>query len=152
MLLRRERVVDPRAIAAALDDAFVDDHVRRAKDHGYAVFCMTVDTAMYSRRERDLARRFVKATIRSWEAAMQDPAAAVEAAAKAKPGINKEILRAQLAASLKLVPPPDGSRMPFGSAPAAYWDQTLDILKKYQGLKTEAATTDHYNYSFLPKQ
>jgi glycolate oxidase len=42
------------------DDAFVDDHVKRARDHGYAVFCMTVDTAMYSRRERDLARRFVK--------------------------------------------------------------------------------------------
>src|SRR5713226_5257303 len=42
------------------DDAFVDDHVKRARDHGYAVFCMAVDTAMYSRRERDLARRFVK--------------------------------------------------------------------------------------------
>ena len=42
------------------DDAFVDDHVKRARDHGYAVFCMTVDTAVYSRRERDLARRFVK--------------------------------------------------------------------------------------------
>ncbi|HKW95565.1 MAG TPA: alpha-hydroxy acid oxidase [Methylomirabilota bacterium] len=42
------------------DDAFVDDHVKRAKDNGYAVFCMTVDTAVYSRRERDLARRFVK--------------------------------------------------------------------------------------------
>ena len=42
------------------DDAFVDDHVRRALDNGYAAFCMTVDTAMYSRRERDLARRFVK--------------------------------------------------------------------------------------------
>ena len=42
------------------DDAFVDDHVRRALEHGYAAFCMTVDTAMYSRRERDLARRFVK--------------------------------------------------------------------------------------------
>src|SRR5260370_40792561 len=42
------------------DDAFVDDHVKRAKDNGYPVFCMTVDTAMYSRRERDLARRFVK--------------------------------------------------------------------------------------------
>ena len=42
------------------DDAFVDDHVRRALDHGYAAFCLTVDTAVYSRRERDLARRFVK--------------------------------------------------------------------------------------------
>jgi isopentenyl diphosphate isomerase/L-lactate dehydrogenase-like FMN-dependent dehydrogenase len=42
------------------DDAFVDDYVRRATDCGYAAFCLTVDTALYSRRERDLARRFVK--------------------------------------------------------------------------------------------
>ncbi len=42
------------------DDAWVDDHVRRAKDCGYTAFCLTVDTAVYSRRERDLARRFIK--------------------------------------------------------------------------------------------
>jgi glycolate oxidase len=42
------------------DDAWVDDHVKRAVDHGYAALCLTVDTAVYSRRERDLARRFVK--------------------------------------------------------------------------------------------
>ena len=42
------------------DDQFVDDYVKRAINHGYAAFCMTVDTAMYSRRERDIARRFVK--------------------------------------------------------------------------------------------
>ena len=42
------------------DDSFMDDHVKRAKDNGYAAFCLTVDTASYSRRERDLMRRFVK--------------------------------------------------------------------------------------------
>lgn len=42
------------------DNAWVDDHVARALDHGYAAFCLTVDTAVYSRRERDIARRFVK--------------------------------------------------------------------------------------------
>ncbi len=42
------------------DDGWVDDHVKRAIDNGYAAFCLTVDTAAYSRRERDLARRFVK--------------------------------------------------------------------------------------------
>jgi glycolate oxidase len=42
------------------DDAWVDDHVKRALDNGYAAFCLTVDTATYSRRERDLAKRFVK--------------------------------------------------------------------------------------------
>lgn len=42
------------------DAAFEDDHVRRAIDHGYYAFCITVDTAHYSRRERDMANRFVK--------------------------------------------------------------------------------------------
>ena len=43
------------------DAAYVDDHVRRAIEKGYAAFCLTVDTAIYSRRERDLAKRFVTA-------------------------------------------------------------------------------------------
>ena len=42
------------------DDAWVDEHVKRAIDHGYTAFCLTVDVAMYSRRERDLVGRFVK--------------------------------------------------------------------------------------------
>jgi len=40
------------------DAAWIDDHVRRAGDHGYAAFCFTVDSALYSRRERDLARHY----------------------------------------------------------------------------------------------
>jgi glycolate oxidase len=62
----------PQAVAAAADslrifqlyvrgdDAFVDESVRVALDHGYAAFAITVDSALYSRRERDIARRFVK--------------------------------------------------------------------------------------------
>jgi isopentenyl diphosphate isomerase/L-lactate dehydrogenase-like FMN-dependent dehydrogenase len=42
------------------DDAWVDEHVKRARDSGYVAFCLTVDTATYSRRERDLLKRFVK--------------------------------------------------------------------------------------------
>ena len=42
------------------DDAWVDDYADRARAHGYAAFCLTVDVAMYSRRERDLIGRFVK--------------------------------------------------------------------------------------------
>jgi NitT/TauT family transport system substrate-binding protein len=96
----------------------------------------------------DLVRRFVRATERSWKAAMADPDAAIKAAAKAKPGINETVLRAQMEASFKLIPPPDGAQMAFGVAPASYWDQTLSILTQYQGLKTEAKVADHYDYRF----
>src|ERR1700750_1973355 len=42
------------------DDAFVEDVVSRAVSNGYAAFCLTVDTAHYSRRERDIAKRYVR--------------------------------------------------------------------------------------------
>lgn len=43
------------------DDGFVDDHVARAVDAGFRAFCLTVDTAHYSRRERDIVKRYLPA-------------------------------------------------------------------------------------------
>jgi glycolate oxidase len=42
------------------DQDWVDAHVERALAAGYDAFCLTVDTAVYSRRERDIAKRFAK--------------------------------------------------------------------------------------------
>ncbi|MEL6965246.1 MAG: alpha-hydroxy acid oxidase [Pseudomonadota bacterium] len=42
------------------DDDWVDDIASRAIAAGYDAFCLTVDTAHYSRRERDIDKRFVK--------------------------------------------------------------------------------------------
>jgi glycolate oxidase len=42
------------------DTAWVDEVVHRAVGAGYDAFAITVDTAAYSRRERDIAGRFVK--------------------------------------------------------------------------------------------
>ncbi|HWG78560.1 MAG TPA: alpha-hydroxy acid oxidase [Stellaceae bacterium] len=47
------------------DDDWVADRVRQAMDAGYDAFCITVDTQVYSRRERDISKRFVK----PWRAA-----------------------------------------------------------------------------------
>lgn len=42
------------------DASHIDEMVAMATDAGADAFCMTVDTAVYSRRERDIAKRFVK--------------------------------------------------------------------------------------------
>jgi isopentenyl diphosphate isomerase/L-lactate dehydrogenase-like FMN-dependent dehydrogenase len=42
------------------DAASIEDSIQRAKGNGYDAFCLTVDTAIYSRRERDIVRRFAK--------------------------------------------------------------------------------------------
>ncbi len=41
------------------DHGWIDDFGQRAIDHGYEAFCFTVDTAIYGRRERDIAKRYV---------------------------------------------------------------------------------------------
>ncbi|XOV88219.1 MAG: alpha-hydroxy acid oxidase [Pseudomonadota bacterium] len=41
------------------DDNWVDDIIRRVIDSGYKAFCLTVDTAVVSRRERDMAKGVV---------------------------------------------------------------------------------------------
>ncbi|MEO0729719.1 MAG: alpha-hydroxy acid oxidase [Pseudomonadota bacterium] len=47
------------------DDAFVDEQGVYARDNGCDAFAITVDTQKYSRRERDIAKRFQK----GWRAA-----------------------------------------------------------------------------------
>jgi glycolate oxidase len=42
------------------DFDWIAEITQQAIDAGYDAFCMTVDTAIYSRRERDIAKRFVK--------------------------------------------------------------------------------------------
>ena len=42
------------------DEKWVDEQVRKVEEHGFEAFCLTVDSAVYSRRERDLLHRFMK--------------------------------------------------------------------------------------------
>ena len=41
------------------DQAWMDDIIERTITAGYNAFCLTVDTSLYSRRERDIHKRFV---------------------------------------------------------------------------------------------
>lgn len=50
-------------------DDFIDDHAQRCIAAGYDAFCFTVDSAVYSRRERDIARGFAK----PWRAPVDGP-------------------------------------------------------------------------------
>src|SRR5262249_27455147 len=48
------------------DDKFIDDIYKRSQDSGYVPqFCFTVDLAYYSRRERDVVKRFNRIANRS---------------------------------------------------------------------------------------
>lgn len=52
------------------DREWVADVARRAIANGYTAFCLTVDVALYSRRERDLIKRYVPTARRASESGM----------------------------------------------------------------------------------
>jgi len=41
------------------DEAWLDDHIERAIEHGYMAFCFTIDLDYYGRRERDKSKGFL---------------------------------------------------------------------------------------------
>ncbi|MDA0977827.1 MAG: alpha-hydroxy acid oxidase [Proteobacteria bacterium] len=45
------------------DDHWLDEKIQRVIDSGYVAFCLTVDTAVVSRRERDIAKRVVPTSV-----------------------------------------------------------------------------------------
>jgi NitT/TauT family transport system substrate-binding protein len=118
----------------------------RFSDHGANIVGMTIVTKTdLIRNNPDLVRRFVRATVKSWEEAKKDPGAAVDAALKVKPDLNRQSTLEQLMVDIDLLDSPN-SRGRIGWGAQADWDQTLDLLKKYRDLKTtEPWTTFHTN-------
>lgn len=59
-----QRVPGPRIYQLYLigDQAWMDDTIAQAIESGYTGFCLTADTQVYSRRERDIIKRFVPAS------------------------------------------------------------------------------------------
>lgn len=73
---------------------FIEDHVEATIEAGMAAFCFTVDTAHYSRRERDLDNRFAK----PWRAEVS------EVAIRSQAALNwKDIARVRKAYKIPLI-------------------------------------------------
>ncbi len=123
----------------------------RFADHGANIVGMTILTKGDTIKAKpDLVRRFVKATARSWDEAKKNPAAAVDAALKVKPDLNRQSTLDQLMVDFELLDSRN-SKGRTGWGAQADWEQTLDLLKKYRELKTELGWTAFHTNDFLPK-
>src|SRR5205814_9012846 len=98
----------------------------------------------------DLVRRFVRATIKSWEEAKKNPGAAVDAALKVKPDLNRQSTLKQLQVDIDLLDSKN-SKGRIGWGAQADWDQTLAILKNYRDLQTDKAWTAFHTNEYLPQ-
>lgn len=97
----------------------------------------------------DLVRRFVEASVRSWQYAVDHPDEAVDALMVAFPEANPEIVANQLEFSLGLLHTDDSADQPLGWMAGKNWQETVDLLTKYAGVENTVPTPDFYTNDFV---
>lgn len=151
-----EKKVD--ALLGGADDQFflikykgVEPSALRYADHGANIVGMTIVTTGNTIKSKpDLVRRFVKASVRSWEEARKNPQAAVDAAMKVKPDLNRQSTLDQMLVDFELLDSIN-SKGKVGMGVKADWDQTLTLLRQYRDLDTKEPWTSFHTNDFLPK-
>lgn len=97
----------------------------------------------------EMIKRFVRATRKSFEAAIKDPYGAVDAARKVKPEINREVAKAQLDISLAHLDSANTKGKTMGWGSDKDWTEMVALLKEYQDLKTDKDGKAFYTNEFV---
>ena len=146
------------ALLGSIDDQYfalkhrgVEPAALRFSDHGVDLVGFTVFAHNNVIKQKpDVVRRFIKAAARSWEEARKNPNAAIDAAMKAKPDLNRQALYDQLSSDLPLLES-KASKGRIGWGAQEDWERTLNILKTYRDVKTDRGWTFFHTNEFLPK-
>jgi NitT/TauT family transport system substrate-binding protein len=98
----------------------------------------------------DIARAFVKASLKGWSAAIDDPKAAIAAMKEMFPDSSEKLGPAQLEATKYLM---CVNRAKFvGKATPEQWDDTVKILSAIDILPKTIPATQYYTYDYLPPE
>jgi NitT/TauT family transport system substrate-binding protein len=120
--------------------------------HGTNTVGLTIFAHADTIKEKpDLMRRFVKATVRSFEAALKDPEASIKAGQKVKSDLETELSLAQLKVGFGLMKTDATKDLPTGYFALKDWQDTLELMKTYQQLETQMQAQDFFTNEFLPK-
>lgn len=105
----------------------------------------------FIRGKPDALRRFLRALSRSVQASIQSPDAAISALKKAAPLTvkDREFAREVLANALTLLHTANTKGKPLGWMAREDWQQTLDVLKGYGGLKDPLPFEKYYTNEFI---
>jgi NitT/TauT family transport system substrate-binding protein len=111
-----------------------------------AGFVVRQDTAA---AKKDILKRFMAATAKSFDEGMKNPVAANDALFAARPQIDKEASLEML----RLFPPYLSTQQskghPFGWMAKEDWEKTVDILRTYFDLKTPVDLNKAYTNEFV---
>ena len=128
-----------------------EPHALRYADHGANIVGMTILTQTdLIESNPDLVERFVRASVRSWEAAIENPEAAVDAALAVKPDLNRQSTMDQMIVDFELLrSPASPDRIGYGAEED--WTRTIDLLKEYRDVEAEQDWTHFHTNAFIPE-
>jgi NitT/TauT family transport system substrate-binding protein len=117
-------------------------------------YCLSTHTDTVANKP-DLVKRFVAATIKSYQAAESDPDAAVAAMADIVGGTfasdeGKAQARSVLDVTLGVLYSQGNKDKVLGMNVGADWDDMLALMKTYNDLETDKSASDFYSNDFLP--
>jgi NitT/TauT family transport system substrate-binding protein len=117
-------------------------------------YCIVTNTATIAKNP-DLVKRFVAATVESYKATEADPKAAVTAMADIVGGtMNEQKGKDQaldvLNVTLGVLYSKANTGKVLGLHVASDWDAMLDLMKTYNGLKTDKPASAFYTNAYLP--
>ena len=100
----------------------------------------------------DVVTRFLNAITKGWNAAKEDPAAAVASIVKAYPQYQEreDLLVKQLQQSFRFLTSPNTQGQPLGWMSDKDWTQTQDILAEYGGLAKKLPVETYYTNAYIP--
>ena len=124
----------------------------RYADYGANIVGMTIVTKTdLIKSNPDLVRRFVRATVKSWEEAKKRSGRGGRCHAEGEAGPEPPVAQLeQLMVDIELLDS-NNSKGRIGWGAQGDWDQTLALLKQYRELKTDQPWTAFHTNEFLPK-
>jgi NitT/TauT family transport system substrate-binding protein len=103
------------------------------------------------KEQPDLVRRFMAATVKSWNYAINNKSEAVDALAKEFPDARKDILARQFDATIPLIHTANSASRPMGFVVEQDINDTFKVLSKFGDVKNIPRAADVFTNDFLPK-
>lgn len=108
-----------------------------------------VTTKSFEATHKDLLKRFMAATAKSYETSFKDPEGAIDAMIKARPLVERSLNLASLKALEPLMHSARSEGKPFGWTSKEDWEQSQDLLQKYFDMKGKVDVATVYTNEFV---
>ena len=145
-------VMSKPGLEAAAKDKGVMLRTFLLADHGLTLYSNgVVATDDYLAKNADVVKRFVRASLRGWQFALQNPEKAAQDQIKFVPSLNLKTSVAEIGVVKGLAVTPATEKNGLGWFDPAEMKASLDFMVKYVGVNgTPPAAADLYATGFLP--